>query len=71
MAQALRNVPRITVDQVKGLMAKNQVLLVDVRDKQSFVESHLPGAINILFDDIPNHVDQLKREKRVIVTYCA
>ena len=71
MAQALRNVPRITIDEVKALMAKNQVLLVDVRDKQSFAESHLPGAINILFDDIPNHVDQLKKEKRVIVTYCA
>lgn len=69
--QGLRNVPRISIDEVKALMAKNQVLLIDVRDKQAFAESHLPGAVNILFDDIPNHVEKLKKEKRVIVTYCA
>jgi hydroxyacylglutathione hydrolase len=69
--QALRNVPRISIDEVKALMAKNEVLLIDVRDKQAFAIGHLPGAINILFDDIPNHVEKLKKEKRVIVTYCA
>ena len=70
-AQAMRNVPRISIDEVKELMAKNQVVLVDVRDAQSFAAGHMPGALNIVFDDIPNHVDALKKDKRVIVTYCA
>jgi rhodanese-related sulfurtransferase len=69
--QAVRNVPRISIDEVKALMAKKQVLLIDVRDRQSFADGHMPGAINILFDDIPNHIDALKKEKRVLVTYCA
>lgn len=70
-AQAMRNVPRISIDDVKALMAKKQVVLIDVRDPQSFAEGHIPGAINVPFDHIPNHVDQWKKEKRLLVTYCA
>jgi rhodanese-related sulfurtransferase len=70
-AQAMRNVPRISIDEVKALMAKKQVLLIDVRDPQSFAEGHIPGAINVPFDHIPNHVDAWKKDKRLLVTYCA
>ena len=70
-AQAVRNVPRISIDEVKALMAKKQVVLIDVRDPQSFAEGHMPGAINVPFDRIPDHVEQWKKEKRLLVTYCA
>jgi rhodanese-related sulfurtransferase len=70
-AQAMRNVPRITIDEVKALMAKKQVILVDVRDPMSFAEGHMPGALNVPFDNIPDHVDAWKKDKRLIVTYCA
>ncbi len=69
--QAMRNVPRISIDEVKALMAKKQVLLIDVRDPQSFAEGHMPGAINVPFDHIPKYVEQWKKEKRLLVTYCA
>jgi rhodanese-related sulfurtransferase len=71
IAQTPAQVPRISIDEVKALMAKKQVILVDVRDKLSFASGHMPGAINILFDDIPNYVDKLAKDKRVVVTYCA
>jgi rhodanese-related sulfurtransferase len=70
-AQAMRNVPRISIDDVKALMAKKQVVLIDVRDPQSFAEGHMPGAINVPFDHLPKHVDAWKKEKRLLVTYCA
>jgi phage shock protein E len=70
-AQAIRNVPRISIDEVKLLMEKKQVVLIDVRDPQSFGEGHMPGAINVPFDRIPEHVDAWKKEKRLLVTYCA
>jgi thiosulfate sulfurtransferase len=70
-AQAMRNVPRISIDEVKALMAKKQVVLIDVRDPQSFAEGHMPGAINVPFDHIPKYVDEWKKEKRLLVTYCA
>ena len=69
--QAMRNVPRITIDEVKKLMAANQVLLIDVRDPMAFADGHMPGAINVPFDHLPNHVDAWKKEKRLLVTYCA
>lgn len=71
MTQSTRSVPRISIDEIKPLMAKKQVILVDVRDAQAFAEGHMPGAINILFDHIPNHVDKLAKDPRLIVTYCA
>ena len=69
--QAMRNVPRITIDEVKKLMAGSQVVLIDVRDPMAFSEGHMPGAINVPFDHLPNHVDTWKKEKRLLVTYCA
>ena len=67
----MRNVPRISIDEVKALMAKKQVVLIDVRDPQSFAEGHMPGAVNVPFDQIPDHVENWKNEKRLLVTYCA
>jgi rhodanese-related sulfurtransferase len=69
--QSPASVPRVSIEDVKSLMAKKQVILVDVRDKASFAAGHMPGAINIVFDDIPNYVDKLAKDKRAIVTYCA
>ena len=69
--QSPNSVPRLTIAELKPLMAKKAVILVDVRDKVSFATGHMPGAINIVFDDIPNYVDKLAKDKRVIVTYCA
>ena len=70
-AQAMRNVQRITIDEVKALMAQDRVILVDVRDPQSFADGHMPGALNVPFDHIPNYVDAWKKDTRLLVTYCA
>lgn len=70
-AQNPVTVERITIAEVKALMAKKLVILVDVRDMQSFANGHMPGARNIVFDDIPNHVEQLQKDGRLVVTYCA
>ena len=69
--QTAKDVARISIADLKTLMAKKQVIVVDVRDKVGFANGHIPGAINILFDDIPNYVEKLAKDKRVIVTYCA
>ena len=69
--QSPQSVPRISIDEVKALMAKKQVVLIDVRDPQSFADGHIPGAMSVPFDFIPDHVDAWKKEKRLLVTYCA
>ena len=70
-AQDIRTVPRISIDDVKVLMAKKQVVLIDVRDPMSFAGGHMPGAVNVPFDFLPNHVDAWKKDKRLLVIYCA
>lgn len=69
--QSPASVGRVTIDEVKRLMARKEVILVDVRDMQSFANGHMPGARNVLFDDIPNHVEALEKDGRLVVVYCA
>ena len=70
-AQAVRNVPRISIDELKALMAKNEVLVIDVRDPDSFAKGRIPGAVNVDYTKIFSEAGRFKDEKRTIVTYCA
>ena len=71
VAQDLASVPRITIDELKRLQARKQVVLVDVRDPMAFSHGHIPGAVNVPFDFLPEYVEKWKQDKRLVVTYCA
>ena len=70
-AQAIRNVPRISIDELKALMEKNAVLVIDVRDPDSFKKGRIPGAVNVDYTQVLQQADRFKGETRTIVTYCA
>jgi rhodanese-related sulfurtransferase len=70
-AQAIRNVPRITIDELKALMEKNAVLVVDVRRPDEFAEGHIPGAVNMDYTLVSSQGARFKGEARTIVAYCA
>jgi rhodanese-related sulfurtransferase len=70
-AQAIRNVPRISIDELKALMEKNAVLVLDVRDAASFAKGRIPGAVNVDYTLILQQAETFKGDKRTIVTYCA
>jgi rhodanese-related sulfurtransferase len=70
-AQAIRAVPRITIDELKVLMAEKSVLVLDVREPGSFAKGRIPGAINIDYTQILAKAAQFAGEKRTIVAYCA
>lgn len=69
--QAIRNVPRISIDELKALMQKNAVLVIDVRDPDSFKKGRIPGSVNVDFTQVLKEAGRFKDEKRTIVTYCA
>ena len=69
--QAMRNVPRISVDELKTLIEKKGVVVIDVRDPGQFKESRIPGSINIDYTEMPGRAKQFKGETKTIVTYCA
>ena len=70
-AQAMRNVPRVTVDELKALIDQKAVVVIDVRDPGQFKEGRIPGAINIDYTEMPGRAKQFKGEKKTIVAYCA
>lgn len=69
--QAIRNVPRITIDELKVLMQQKAVVVLDVREPGSFQKGRIPGAINIDYTQVLARAGQFAGEKRTIVAYCA
>jgi len=70
-AQAIRNVPRISIDELKVLMALKAALVIDVRDVDAFAKGRIPGAVNVDYTRILQQAEKFKGDKRTIVTYCA
>ena len=64
---------RIEIAEFRKLHAAKKVLVVDVRDAQSFANGHIAGAINIPLgsEEQAAHLRTLKAAKRPVVTYCA
>jgi rhodanese-related sulfurtransferase len=69
--QAIRNVPRISIDELKVLMEKDAVLVIDVRDADAFAKGHIPGAVNVDYTKVLDQAGRFTGETRTIVTYCA
>jgi predicted methyltransferase len=63
---------RITAEDFKRLPA-DQVLVLDVRDPQSYRQGHLPNAVLMTPEEIakPETAERLAQEKRRIITYCS
>jgi ubiquinone/menaquinone biosynthesis C-methylase UbiE len=64
---------RIGVEEFKRLLASGHVLVLDVRDHQSYEKGHLPGAILMTSEELstPEGFAKVKAETRPIVTYCS
>ena len=62
---------RVGWAEFKTLHDANKVLLIDVRDSESFALGHIPGAISIPLAEVEQQAARLKREKRPLVIYCA
>lgn len=57
-------------DVVDSLEHENSdLLLVDVRDRESYRNGHVPGAVSILLEEVDTRYKELPKEKEV-VTYC-
>ena len=48
---------------------EEEILLLDVRSPLEFIQEHLEMARNIHVDELPNHLQELPKDK-LIVTYC-
>ena len=62
-------VPRVNAQQLKDLVDRGAVTVVDVRDSVSYTQGHIPGAVHIPFARVESEARYLPKDKPVI-TYC-
>jgi hypothetical protein len=63
------NVQRISLKDTQAQLAKGQAVLIDVRTKESFDQSHAVGALSIPETDLAAHINELPRDK-LLILYC-
>lgn len=65
------SVPRVSIEKTRVALASGEAIIVDVRSKQAYDESHIPGAINILLGEFETNINGIALEKdQWIITYC-
>ena len=63
----MANFERISVATASAMMAKGNVMVVDVRDEQSFAAGRLPGARHLDNTSVADFIDQADFATPVIV----
>ena len=61
--------PRIEQDELLAHLKAGDVTIIDVRDADAFLASHIPGALHIPLARVEGEVQYLPKAKP-IVTYC-
>jgi 3-mercaptopyruvate sulfurtransferase SseA len=61
---------RIPFEDFTRLYQGRQVLVLDVRDDASYRAGHMPGAVSMPLATLEQRVNELRSERRTIVTYC-
>lgn len=63
----------ISLSEMKRLFDEGSAIILDARDAAEYAQGHIPGAINIPYDRIPEYFDilnsQVPMDARVVV-YC-
>ena len=60
---------RITVDEMKEMYDGGNLTVIDVRDPNSYLQSHIEGALQIPLARVEGETPYLPKDK-MIVTYC-
>jgi hypothetical protein len=67
--ESASDVPRVSLADAKTAYDRGSAVFVDVRREDSFLESHIPGALSIPLVQIPQRISELDPESWII-TYC-
>lgn len=63
----------VTVEQVKALLDEGTVHIIDARGSEAFAQGHIPGAINVPYDRLPEYYEELTAAVPMdakIICYC-
>jgi Rhodanese-like domain len=68
--EELSKARRISRTEAIRLVKEKKAVWVDVRGKDAYDQSHIPGAINIPLGELNEHLTSLPPRK-FLITYCA
>jgi rhodanese-related sulfurtransferase len=54
---------------LEAIKAKEPVRIIDLRTPEYFAKGHVPGAVNVQFEDLPKFKNELNQDETAIV-YC-
>lgn len=60
---------RISMEELRERMGRNEILLIDARPEVEFQSGHLPGAVSLPIEVLPSQLDELPNGK-LMVAYC-
>jgi rhodanese-related sulfurtransferase len=64
--------PRITRDELKALLDRSEVVVVEALPEMYFAKHHIPGAIRVDYEELDSQApERLPDKDAAIVTYCA
>lgn len=59
----------ITWEQLTDYIYSDRTVVIDLREREEFEKSHIPGAWNLSFDELGKRIGELKRFGQIIF-YC-
>ena len=62
-------VTRVSLTDSKAAFDQQAAVFLDVRDAESYASSHIPGALSIPLNELPDRLGELDPNARII-TYC-
>jgi rhodanese-related sulfurtransferase len=66
---------RIDILRLRELIAREQVIIIDVRDRSLFAMGHIPSSVNVPMVDIEQFLGEWRafpegERRKLVVTYC-
>lgn len=62
-------IPRVSLKDARAAYELKTAIIVDVRGEPYYSEGHIPGALSIPLDDLPDRLNEFKTQDWII-TYC-
>jgi hydroxyacylglutathione hydrolase len=59
--------PRITAEELSNRLPQNGLVILDVRNRSEYNAQHIVGAQHIALGHLPQHLDELPKDKPLIV----
>jgi len=62
----IETIPRVSLADAKAAYDTGQAVFVDVREAQSYAQSHIAGALSIPLEELPDRITELNPSDWII-----